>query len=117
MLPPMATIAFCDEASCRATSGGSARGSARRSFVDRIRSRLRMFSAEMAIERRLNDAALNTAAAAMDEPYLYESGFGRALHVLLDNRGYVLRSERVQIELGFDWHAVNVDRREVVHLP
>ena len=56
----------------------------------------------MAVERRLHDAALHAAAAAVDEAHLAQAGLGRGVDVLVDHRRDIARRERVQVELGFD---------------
>ncbi len=61
----------------------------------------------MAIERRLHDAALHAASAAVDEPHFVEAGGGRGRHVLVDDRRDVARRERVKIEFSLDGNVMH----------
>jgi hypothetical protein len=56
----------------------------------------------MAIERGLNDPALHTASAAVHEPHLFQSRFGRRVDVVSNEARNILRRKRVQIEFAFD---------------
>ena len=56
----------------------------------------------MLLERRLHDAALHAAAAAVDEAQLAQAGFVRGADVLLDDGRDVARGEGVEIELRLD---------------
>src|SRR5262245_53287886 len=64
----------------------------------------------MTIERSLDDAALNAAAAAVNHPHLVEARRRGGVDVLGHHRRDVARRERVQIDLAFDW---NLDRIRV----
>ena len=59
----------------------------------------------MTLERLLHDAALDAAAAAVDEPHLGQARFGGSVQVFLNDRRDVARGKRVEIELGFDGDA------------
>jgi len=56
----------------------------------------------MAVEGRLNDAALNAPSSPVDEPDLPQAASVRRLEVLVDDGRDVTRRERVQVDLGFD---------------
>ena len=56
----------------------------------------------MSIERRLNEAALDAAAAAVHETDFAKTGSGSRLDVLGHDRRDIARGERMQIELGLD---------------
>ncbi|HMF96115.1 MAG TPA: hypothetical protein VKE96_17550 [Vicinamibacterales bacterium] len=56
----------------------------------------------MAIERRLDDAALDTAAASMNDAHFREAGGHGCVDIVGDDRGNVARCERVQIDLALD---------------
>ena len=56
----------------------------------------------MTVERLLDDAALDAAAAAVNEAQRAETARVRGRDVLLDHRRDILRRERVQIELRLD---------------
>lgn len=56
----------------------------------------------MAIEQRLDDAALDPAPAAVNEPDLGQPRLARGMQVLVDDRGNVRRLEGVQVELARD---------------
>ena len=56
----------------------------------------------MALQRRLDDAPLHAAAAAMNQSYFAQSCLMRRAHVLLDHRGDVARLKGVEIERGLD---------------
>ena len=58
----------------------------------------------MTIERGLNDAALYTSSAPMNDPYVSPPGRRRGGDVLVNHRRDVSRSERVKVELAFDWN-------------
>lgn len=60
----------------------------------------------MSIERGLDDTALDTSSAAVNEANALEACRGRSLEVLADNRGNVARQERVQVDLSRDGHPV-----------
>ena len=60
----------------------------------------------MFLERLLNDSALNTLAAAMNEAHLIEARFVCSVHVLFDNRFDVARCKGVQIERAFNRDAM-----------
>lgn len=59
-------------------------------------------------ERLLDDAALNTEAAAMNEANLCQSGRVSLVDVLVDHRWDIARSERMEIEHAFDGYANRV---------
>jgi hypothetical protein len=56
----------------------------------------------MALERLLDDAALDACAAAVNQPHFAKSGFMRRSDVLDDDRPHVARREGVKIERVFD---------------
>ena len=56
----------------------------------------------MLIERPLHDRALDTLAAAVNEPYLLESRRVSGAHILLDNVRDIARRERMKVERVFD---------------
>ena len=56
----------------------------------------------MTLERLLDDAALDAAAAAVNEAQRAQTARVRGRDVLLDHRRDILRRERVQIELRLD---------------
>jgi hypothetical protein len=58
----------------------------------------------MLFEKRLNDAALDAAAAAVDEAQIDESGLVRRAEPRVDDFGNLPRWEHVQIQLTFDGH-------------
>ena len=60
----------------------------------------------MALERLLDDAALDAATATVDEPQLGEPGFVSRADVLFDDGRDVARRERMQVELRFDGDGV-----------
>ena len=64
------------------------------------------FDQRVALERLLNDTALNPLAAAMNEANFVESGFVRGIHVLFDDGPDVSRREGMKIERAFDRNAV-----------
>lgn len=49
-------------------------------------------------EERLDDGTLDADAAAVDQPHFAEAARLRRLQVLVDDRRYVARLERVEIE-------------------
>jgi hypothetical protein len=57
------------------------------------------------IERGLDDAPLDAAAASVHQTDLAQTGRRRGVDVLGDNRGNVARGERVEIDLAFDRNA------------
>ena len=57
------------------------------------------------IQRRLDDAALDTAATPMHETYFLKAGKRGGFDVFGDNRWDVFGRERVEIELAFDRNA------------
>ena len=73
----------------------------------------------MALERLLHDAALDAAAAAVDEPHFGQACFGGSVHVFLNDRRDVARGERMEIDFGFDGDADGVIRhgQSAVALP
>jgi hypothetical protein len=52
----------------------------------------------MVLERLLDDPALNTFAASVNQPHFAKAGFMRGADVLDDDRRNVARRERVKIE-------------------
>jgi len=56
----------------------------------------------MAIERRLDDAALNAPAASMNDAHFGEAGGHGRVDIVGDDRGNVARCERVQVDLALD---------------
>ena len=56
-------------------------------------------------ERRLDDAALDAAAAAVDDPDLVQAGGSSRVDVFVDDRGDVARTEGVEIDLVLDGNA------------
>jgi hypothetical protein len=50
----------------------------------------------------LDDAALDAAAASVDDAHLMEAGGGCCIDVFVNDRGHVARRERVKIELVLD---------------
>lgn len=65
----------------------------------------------MAIERLLHDAALDPGAAAVHQPYFFEAGGMRFLHVVIDHVPNVTRRECVKIECAFDGNGELRQRR------
>ena len=59
----------------------------------------------VSLERRLDDAALNPLAAAVDEPDFPQARLGGGLYVVGDDGRDVARGESVEIELGLDGNA------------
>ncbi len=57
------------------------------------------------VERGLDDAALDAAAASVHETDLAQAGCRGGVDVLRDHRGDVPRREGVEIELAFDGNA------------
>ena len=56
----------------------------------------------MVLERLLDDPALNTFAASVNQPDFSKAGFMRGADVLDDDRRNVARRERVEIDRVFD---------------
>jgi hypothetical protein len=54
------------------------------------------------IERRLHDATLYSATAAVHDPHFRQPRLRRRPDVLFDNRGDVPRRKGMKVELGFD---------------
>src|SRR6266566_1372469 len=61
----------------------------------------------MSFERLLHDAALNTAAAPVNQADLAETLLPRGVHVLLDDGLDVARLEGVEVEAGLNRNAHN----------
>ena len=59
----------------------------------------------MLFQHRLNDAALNAAAAAVNEPNFLETGFRGGVDVLVHNRRNIARRKGVEIEFTLDRYA------------
>jgi len=59
----------------------------------------------MPVERRLHDAALDSAATAMNQPHFGQAGRCRGVHVFGHERRNVGGGERVEVELAFDRNA------------
>src|SRR5262249_46799162 len=59
----------------------------------------------MALERGLDDSALNATTAAVDETHRAEPRVRRRVHVLFHNGADVGWREGVEIDLCFDWDA------------
>lgn len=55
--------------------------------------------------------ALHADAAAVHEPHLPKSGLVRGFEIGNDHVGYVTRSERVEVDLRFDWNDVRIHLR------
>ena len=62
----------------------------------------------MVLERLLDDAALNTFAASVNQPHLAQAGFVRGADVLDDDRCDVARRERMEIDRVFDWDFMSI---------
>ena len=56
----------------------------------------------MALERLLNDAALDAFPASVDQTHFTQACLMGGVHVLLDHRFDVARGEGVQIERGLN---------------
>jgi hypothetical protein len=56
----------------------------------------------MAIERRLNDPALDAASASMNQPHFRPAFFHGGIEIVADDRRNVARRERMKIELALD---------------
>ena len=61
----------------------------------------------MVLEGRLDDAALDAAAAAVDEAHLAQAGVVRGVEVIAHDRGDIFRTKRVQVDLGLDRQAMD----------
>src|SRR5207245_6582691 len=59
----------------------------------------------MAIERLLDDAALDAAAAAVHEAYFVEAGGRSGVDVFGNHRRNIARRECMQIDLALDRHS------------
>ena len=59
----------------------------------------------VALERLLNDSALDALAAAMNQAYFTQAGFMGRVDVLVDHRRYFPGCEGMQIERTFDGNA------------
>jgi len=68
----------------------------------RIRVVPELCDERMAFEHGLHDAALDAAAAAVDEPQTAQAFVVRGDDVFLDDRRNISGSEGVEIELGAD---------------
>ena len=62
----------------------------------------------MTLERSLDDAALNPASAAVNEPHFSKPCLRGGGHILLDDRRNIRRRERVQVELALDWNRYGI---------
>jgi hypothetical protein len=62
----------------------------------------------MPLERGLDDAALHTASAAVNEPHLPQARASRRLQVVTDDRRNVARRERVKVDLRADREDVRI---------
>ena len=71
----------------------------------------------MFFECRLNDAALNSATAAVHEPQLPQTGLVSGANELFYDRRDVARGERVQIKLGLDRNFMNHVVRRACDIP
>jgi hypothetical protein len=60
----------------------------------------------------LNDAALHTCSAAMDEPDLTQAGGVSLVQILLDDGRDVAGRKGVEVEVPFDW---NPERVLILH--
>jgi hypothetical protein len=58
-------------------------------------------------ERALNDAALDTFAASMDQPHLAKARGSRGVEILLHDRRDVTWREGVEIDLALDRDAMH----------
>lgn len=58
--------------------------------------------ARMALERGLDDAALDAAPAAVDQPHFHQTGGRGRVDVGLDDGGDLPRREGVEVQLRFD---------------
>jgi hypothetical protein len=61
----------------------------------------------MPLEGLLNDPALNTLPATVNEANFAEASVVRGVDVLLDHRPGITRCEGVQVEGLFDWNAMS----------
>ena len=61
----------------------------------------------MRVERRLNDAALNSSSAAVDEADFPQACFARGNDVFVDNRTDLTRLKRVEVDLGVNGETVH----------
>ena len=68
----------------------------------RIRIVPELDHARVAIERRLHDAALHAAPAAVHHAHLVEAGRRRRVHVVGNHTRNVARRERMEIDLALD---------------
>jgi hypothetical protein len=59
----------------------------------------------VSLERRLNEAALNTAASPVHETHLAPPSPGSSVYVVCDDASDIPRGEGVQVYLGFDGDA------------
>ena len=61
----------------------------------------------MRVERRLNDAALNSSSAAVYQADFPQAGPTGSHDVLIDNRTDVSRLKGVEVDLGLDGQAMH----------
>lgn len=59
----------------------------------------------VSLERRLNEAALNTAASPVHEAHLEQPGLGSGVYVVCDHASDIPWGEGVQVDFGFDGDA------------
>jgi hypothetical protein len=65
----------------------------------------------VAIEGRLHDSTLYAATSAVHDTDLAAARVRGVIDVLFHDRGYVMRRERVEINLGFDRNANGIEFR------
>ena len=58
--------------------------------------------ARISLERGLNDAALDAAPAAVDQPHLVQASRGRCLDIIVDDMRDVLRRKRMEVQFWLD---------------
>lgn len=71
----------------------------------------------VSLERRLNEAALNTAASPVHETHLAPPSPGSSVYVVCDDASDIPRGEGVQVYLGFDGDADGCIRHDFVRQP
>lgn len=59
----------------------------------------------VSVERRLDDAALHTASAAMNKANFTQTGRLSGLHIIGDDSGHVARREGMEVELASNGNA------------
>jgi hypothetical protein len=71
----------------------------------------------VSLERRLNEAALNTAAPPVHEAHLAQPGLGSGVYVVCDDASDIPWDEGVQVDFGFDGDADGCIRHDFVRQP